>query len=171
MNDMATIDGRPNVVYLGDILDDRYGRGTMRVICPITDPFVRHHGALGGFVRVYLFASNLQPDEVAAFIRSLPGIAFALPRDQACARFQLPEDREGDLAVIANKGTAIGARAKDHDLTQLAGARLRSHGGLAEQHVPFLLSHPVTSQHRAELRADPLRNFDIFSVALNGVEV
>jgi phosphonoacetate hydrolase len=54
--------------------------------------------------------------------------------------------------------------------TQLAGERLRSHGGLAEQQVPFLLSHPVTSRHRSALGADPLRNFDIFSVALNGVE-
>ena len=54
--------------------------------------------------------------------------------------------------------------------TQLAGERLRSHGGLAEQQVPFLLSHPVTSRHRSALGAGPLRNFDIFSVTLNGVE-
>jgi phosphonoacetate hydrolase len=170
MNDMATSDGRPNVVYLGDILDDRYGRGATRVICPITDPFVRHHGAMGGFVRVHLLDAHLLADEVAGFIGALPGVALALPRDQACERFQLPEDREGDLAVIADKGTAIGARAADHDLTQLAGARLRSHGGLAEQRVPFLLSDPVTARYRAELGAGPLRNFDIFSVALNGVE-
>ena len=169
MNDMAADDGEPNVLYLGDVLDAEYGRGATRVICPITDPFVRHHGAMGGFVRVHLFAPHLDPEVVACLVRSLPGVAFALSRDQACERFELPEDREGDLAIIAEKGTAIGARAEDHDLSQLAGERLRSHGGLAEQQVPFLLSHPVTPRHQAELGEAPLRNFDIFAVALNRV--
>ena len=170
MNDMAMTDGTPNVLYLGDVLDVEYGRGATRVICPITDPFVRHHGAMGGFVRVHLFKPDLAPDATAAFIRSLPGVALALPRDQACQRFDLTDDREGDLVVIAEKGLAIGARSHDHDLTQLAGERLRSHGGLAEQLVPFLLSHPITPQHRAALNGHQLRNFDIFWVALNGVE-
>lgn len=169
MNDMAADDGEPKVLYLGDVLDAEYGRGATRVICPITDPFVRHHGAMGGFVRVHLFAPHLNPEVVASFVRSLPGVALALSRDRACERFELPEDREGDLAIVAEKGTAIGARAEDHDLSQLAGARLRSHGGLAEQEVPFLLSHPIMPQRQAELGAAPLRNFDIFAVALNCV--
>jgi phosphonoacetate hydrolase len=167
MNDMAAEDGKPNVIYLGDMLDAEYGRGATRVICPITDPFVRHHGAMGGFVRVHLQQPNLGLDTVAGYIRSLPGIALALTRAQACERFDLPEDREGDLAIIANRGIAIGARTEDHDLSQLAGERLRSHGGLAEQEVPFLLSLPIAPQYRAELAAAPLRNFDIFAVALN----
>src|SRR5262249_41769811 len=53
MNDKARADGRPNVVFLEDELNSRFGPGAARVICPITDPFVRHHGALGSFVRVY----------------------------------------------------------------------------------------------------------------------
>jgi phosphonoacetate hydrolase len=170
MNDMATPDGKPQVVYLGDALDAEFGPGTTRVVCPITDPFVRHHGAMGGFVRIHLLAKDLLPDAIASYVERLPGIALALPRDRACERFELPEDREGDIAVVTEKGVAIGARAADHDLTQLAGARLRSHGGLAEQEVPFLLSHPLTAQHRAASLGRPLRNFDIFSVALNGVE-
>ena len=169
MNDMAWPGGAPRVLYLGDELDARYGPGATRVICPITDPFIRHHGAMGGFVRVHLFAALLDLDAVASVIRSLPGVALALSRDQACERFELPEDREGDIVVIAEKGTAIGARAKDHDLSQLAGERLRSHGGLAEQEVPFLVSHPITPQLQAELGVTPLRNFDIFAVALNCV--
>lgn len=169
MNDMAAEDGEPNVLYLGDILDAEYGRGATRIICPITDPFVRHHGAMGGFVRVHLCELHLDPDTVVGFIRSLPGIALALLRHEACERFDLPADREGDLAIIANRGVAIGARAQDHDLSQLAGERLRSHGGLAEQEVPFLLSHPIDPRDRAELAAAPLRNFDIFAVALNRV--
>src|SRR5438034_9884985 len=53
MNDKALPDGRPHVLYLEDILNAHFGAGTVRVICPITDPFVRHHGALVSFVRVY----------------------------------------------------------------------------------------------------------------------
>lgn len=52
MTEMAKADGTPNVLYLGDVLDEAFGRDAARVVCPITDPFVRHHGALGGFVRV-----------------------------------------------------------------------------------------------------------------------
>src|SRR6516165_5635953 len=53
MNDKALPSGEPQVIFLEDELNDRFGDGTVRVICPITDPFVRHHGALGSFVRVY----------------------------------------------------------------------------------------------------------------------
>jgi len=169
MNDMAKASGAPNVLYLGDALDGAFGNDAARVVCPITDPFVRHHGALGGFVRVHLLRPDVNIAAVAAHLRSLPGIALALPREEACSRFELPEDREGDLAVIAEKGVALGARAAEHDLAQLAGQRLRSHGGVAEQTVPFILSHP--------LRADgipsdsrPLRNYDVFALALNAVE-
>jgi phosphonoacetate hydrolase len=169
MNDMAEASGSPRVLYLGDMLDGEYGLGATRVICPITDPFVRHHGAMGGFVRVHLFAAHLDLDAVISFIRSLPGVALVLSRDQACERFDLPEDREGDVVVVAEKGMALGAQANDHDLTQLAGERLRSHGGLAEQEVPFLISHPIAAQHQAGLGATRLGNFDIFSVALNCV--
>lgn len=166
MTDMAKPDGSPHVVYLGDALDAAFGAGAMRVVCPITDPFVRHHGALGGFVRVYLMSSGRSAEEVAAFVRTIPGIAFALTREEACARFDLPPDREGDVAVIAAKGIALGARAADHDLSQLAGIRLRSHGGLAEQSVPFILSHPL----RKDAVPQPLHNYDIFALALNAVE-
>src|SRR2546423_1185944 len=53
MNDTALDDGRPHVLYLEDILNAHFGPGAARVICPITDPFVRHHSALRSFVRVY----------------------------------------------------------------------------------------------------------------------
>src|SRR2546423_7197343 len=73
MNDKALPDGRPHVLYLEDILNAHFGPGAARVICPITDPFVRHHGALGSFVRVY--RNNRPPVAgVAAAIRRLPGI-------------------------------------------------------------------------------------------------
>lgn len=169
MSDMAMRDGEPNVLYLGDRLDAAFGFGATRVVCPITDPFVRHHGAMGGFVRVHLMRPDLVREEVVAFVAGLPGVALALSREEACARFELPEDREGDIAVIADKGVALGARAVDHDLAQLAGTRLRSHGGVAEQGVPFILSHPLR-RDCANAADSTLRNYDIFAHALNSVE-
>lgn len=166
MSDMAAEDAAPHVVYLGDLLDSTFGVGAARVVCPITDPFVRHHGALGGFVRVHLQRPGLSRSEVLDVIRQAPGVAMASPREEASLRFDLPADREGDIAVVARKGVALGARARDHDLSQLSGERLRSHGGLEEQVVPFILSHPlkdgVSARHQ-------LRNYDVFSVLLNDV--
>lgn len=167
MNDMSNAEGSSNVVNLGDVLDKAFGPGRIRVVCPITDPFVRHHGALGGFVRVHLQQPDIDVSAVAEFLRNTPGIAMALLREEACARFDLPEDREGDIAVIADRGIALGARASDHDLSQLAGQRLRSHGGLSEQTVPFILSRPLAAD---AIPSGSLRNYDIFGLALNGVE-
>jgi phosphonoacetate hydrolase len=169
MNDKSRSDGTPNVIYLEDELNSRFGAGSVRVICPIADPFVRHHGALGSFVRVHL----RRPGDIAAmmaFSGGLPGVELVLPKDEVCSRFDLPEDREGDFAVFGDRSTVVGARRADHDLSQLAGHRLRSHGGLAEQKVPFLLSRPLNASYRMRAEAAPLRNYDIFDFALNGVE-
>jgi phosphonoacetate hydrolase len=169
MSDMALPDGRPNVVFLGDLLDARFGPGATRVICPITDPFVRHHGALGGFVRVHLrHAATPTVAELVDFISTLPGVGLALPGQDACALFAMPPEMEGDVTVIAARGVALGARVADHDLSQLAGERLRSHGGLAERRVPFLLSEPLDPAWLAA--RGPLRNYDILDAALNGTE-
>ena len=169
MNDMSLADGSPSVLFLGDDLDAEFGAGSSKVICPITDPFIRHHGALGGFVRVHLQRGDIDRDRALAFVAGLPGVDLALTREDACARFDLPADREGDLAVIARPGVAIGSRAEEHDLSQLAGERLRSHGGLAERRVPFIVSEPVTPAYNDKAR-DGLHNYDIFDFVLNGVE-
>jgi phosphonoacetate hydrolase len=168
MNDKALSDGCPHVLYLEDILNTQFGSGAVRVICPITDPFVRHHGALGSFVRVY--RNNGAP--IAAMvhaIRVLPGIDQVLTREEACAAFELPYDREADLVVTGDRNTVIGATAAEHDVSGLAGHRLRSHGGSFERRVPFLLSHPLTDEYRARTESRAWRNFDIFDAALNGV--
>jgi len=173
MNDKALADGHPHVLYLEDILNAQFGSGAARVICPITDPFVRHHGALGSFVRVYgkHAVPGLDPG-IAAMrqaIGALPGIDSVLTREEACALFELPYDREADLVVTGDRNTVIGATAAEHDLSALDGHRLRSHGGAFEQRVPFLLSHPLTAEYRAITESRALRNFDIFDFALNGV--
>jgi phosphonoacetate hydrolase len=166
MNDKALPDGSPHVLFLEDILGARFGAGAVRVICPITDPFVRHHGALGSFVRVY----NRSAAPLAALadvMRALLGIDRVLEREEAAALYELPLDREADLVVTGDCNTVIGAAAAEHDLSALAGHRLRSHGGAFEQTVPLLLSRPIADG--AEARSRRLRNFDIFDLALNGV--
>jgi phosphonoacetate hydrolase len=168
MNDKALPDGSPHVLFLEDILNARFGAGAVRVICPITDPFVRHHGALGSFVRVYR-KTDVKLAALADATRALPGIDAVLPREEAATRFELPHDREADLVVTGDSNTVIGASAAEHDLSALAGHRLRSHGGSGEQTVPFLLSHPLGEDYRARAARRQLRNFDIFEYALNGV--
>lgn len=168
MNDLSHADGTPNVIYLGDVLDEAYGFDATRVICPITDPFVKHHGALGGFVRVHLMVDGLDRTEVLKTIAAQPGIELALTGEDAAERFQFPLDREADIVVVGAKGVAVGARTVDHDLSQLAGERLRSHGSLAEQQVPFIISHPLTEDY-ANRPTTSLRNFDVFDYAINGV--
>jgi len=170
MNDKSASDGTPNVVYLEDELNSRFGAGAVRVICPIADPFVRHHGALGSFVRVHLLKAGGDVEAMMAFARTLPGVELVLDKQQVCKQFELPIDREGDFAVFSDRQTVVGARREDHNLSQLAGHRLRSHGGLGEQKVPFLLSRPLNAEYRRRAKAGPLHNYDIFDFALNGAE-
>jgi phosphonoacetate hydrolase len=165
MNDKALPDGRPHVIFLEDMLNAEFGAGAARVICPITDPFVRHHGALGSFVRVYR-RSGAPLAAMAAAVRALPGIDQVLLREEAAQLHELPLDLEADLIVTGDRNTALGATAAEHNLSALAGRRLRSHGGAFEQRVPFLLSLPRPADYRAPAAA--LRNYDIFDYALNG---
>jgi len=171
MNDKSKRDGRPNVIYLQDILDREFGKGDTRVICPITDAFVRHHGALGGFVRVWCLGGKATPRALVHLIEQIPGVAAALDRETACRLYELPPDREGDVAVIADAHLVIGASEADHDLSALADARLRSHGSVAEARVPFILSHPLSAAYRTRARNGGIKSREIFDYAINGVEV
>lgn len=168
MNDKALPDGRPHVIFLEDLLNAHFGKGSVRVICPITDPFVRHHGALGSFVRVYR-KRGVALATLAHAVRALPGIDAVLTRDEAAATYELPRDREADLVVTGDRNTVIGATETEHDLSALAGHRLRSHGGKAEQTVPFLLSRPLRPEYGDIAQSRQLRNFNIFDFALNGI--
>lgn len=168
MADKSDAEGRPNVVFVEDALNSAFGAGTVRVICPIADPFVRHHGALGGFVRVHLLRGG-NVDKMMTFARSLPGVELVLDRAAVCERFDLPLDREGDFVLFSNRQTVLGARREDHDLSALGGRRLRSHGGLGEQRVPFILSRPLTQTYRAQAGKKTLHNYDILDAVLNGV--
>ncbi|MBS0428619.1 MAG: phosphonoacetate hydrolase, partial [Proteobacteria bacterium] len=155
--------GRPRVVYLQQELDAEVGQGATRVILPITDPYVVHHGALGSFATVYVNA-GAPPGRVRDALLALPGVELVLTREEAVRRFELAGDRIGDLVVVADHLTVLGTSAARHDLTGLT-VPLRSHGGISEQKVPLLFNHPVSGVD-ARRR---LRNFDVFDLALNHV--
>ena len=160
MNAKTDAAGRPNVIYLQDVLDDWLGAGRARVILPITDPYVVHHGALGSFATVYLPDGAGVADMVGRLVR-LPGMELVIDGAEGCRRFELPPDRMGDIIVISVRDTVLGTAAGRHDLSGL-DAPLRSHGGLSEQRVPIVLNRST--------RLDPgvrLRNFDVFDIALN----
>jgi phosphonoacetate hydrolase len=161
MNAKTDAAGRPNIVYLQDQLDAWLGGGEARVILPITDPYVVHHGALGSFATIYLPAGA--DAGIAKRLAELPGIELVLDRAEACRRFELPADRMGDLVVVSERHTVVGTAAARHDLSGL-DAPLRSHGGLSEQRVPLLVNRRTTMPSDTRLR-----NFDAFDLALNRV--
>ncbi|MGH7120644.1 MAG: phosphonoacetate hydrolase [Acetobacteraceae bacterium] len=160
MNDKHRPDGSPDVLYLQDWFDARLGQNAARVILPITDPYVKHHGALGSFATVYLPA-GVDAGDLLAALSAMEGIALAMRRAEACRKFELPFDRIGDLVVIASRHKVLGTSVARHDLSGLGGP-LRSHGGLSEQSVPMIFNRNLTLP-----RGRVLRNFDVFDVALN----
>ena len=168
MNDKSNAEGRPNVIWLQDILDDKFGKGDTRVICPITDAFVGHHGALGGFVRVYC-QGRAKPREVISAIAALDGVEPAQSREDVCRLYDLPPDREGDVAVISRADVCIGGAEKEHDLAGLKGHRLRTHGGVSEAKVPIIINRPLNDTYRLRTAGGPLKSYEIFDYALNGV--
>ena len=161
MNAKTRMDGQPDVIYLQDVLDAWLGAAKARVILPITDPYVVHHGALGSFATVYL-PRDVDQAALLARIASQRGIESALTRAEAAERFELPADRIGDIVVVSERFTVIGTAAARHDLTAL-DAPLRSHGGVSEQRVPLILNRRISSLD-ANRR---WRNFDAFDLALN----
>ena len=167
MNDKSTPDGKPNVIWLQDVLDAKLGKGATRVICPITDAFVAHHGALGGFVRVYCRGSTT-PKQVIDVARDLEGIEYVYDKETACRVLELPADREGDVVVISDAGVCIGGAQADHDLKGLEGHRLRTHGGVAEAKVPFITSEPLNDDYKLKGGVATLKSYQIFDYAING---
>jgi phosphonoacetate hydrolase len=159
MNDKHLADGSPDVIYLQEILDEALGAETTRVILPITDPYVAHHGALGSFATVYV--DGLKKSAVIEIARAIEGVTVAIPAEEACERFELPADRIGDVVVLCDRHKVLGTAAAKHDLSGLTEP-LRSHGGLTEQTVPMIANRAI------EVPAGrTLRNFDVFDVALN----
>ena len=161
MNAKVAMDGTPDVVYLQDWFDEWLGTSVARVILPITDPYVVHHGALGSFATVYLpeGADLVVARDRLALVK---GMELVLTREQAAQRFELPADRIGDLVAVSERFTVIGTSAARHDLSALE-VPLRSHGGLSEQRVPLIVNRKLPGLDKARR----FRNFDAFDLALN----
>jgi phosphonoacetate hydrolase len=168
MNDKSNAEGKPNVIWLQDILDERFGKGDTRVICPITDAFVGHHGALGGFVRVYC-QGKATPRQVIEAVAGIDGVEQALDKRSVCRLYELPPDREGDVAVISRADVCIGGAEAEHDLAGLRGHRLRTHGGVSEAKVPIIINRPLNDAYRLKAAGGTLKSYQIFDYALNGV--
>ncbi|MBU8875221.1 phosphonoacetate hydrolase [Reyranella sp. MMS21-HV4-11] len=160
MNAKFGSDGQPDVIYLQDVFDGWVGKDKARVILPITDPYVVHHGALGSFAVVYC----TNPTEWAAKLKAMPGIEAALTKEEAAAKFELPADRLGDLIVVSTQHKVLGTSASRHDLSGLTEP-LRSHGGISEQRVPLLCNRKLADG--AAAASHRWRNFDAFDLALN----
>ena len=153
-------DGAPDVAYLQDVLDVALPEKSARVILPITDPYIVHHGALGACAMVYLDGADLS--QATESLMALRQVDEVLTRADAARELELPKDRIGDLMVLATASGVLGTRKTEHDLSALRGP-LRSHGGRHEQTVPFIVNRPLREEHLPS----PLRNYDAFHVALN----
>jgi phosphonoacetate hydrolase len=156
-------DGTPDVIYLQDVLDQAFGTDKTKVILPITDPYVAHHGALGSFATVYL--NGVDTIDVISMLKKQPGIDLALGRTEGCKLFELPVDRMGDIIVVSGgpqNSKVIGTSRAKHDLSGL-DAPLRSHGGLSEQVIPIICNR------RMKNLPPVLRNFDAFYLGCNHI--
>lgn len=167
MNAKITAEGTPNVLYIESMLTEKFGTG-FRVICPITDPYVKHHGALGSYVVVHVDNQEIIP-EVKNWLSVQSGISEVYDKEIGCRILEQPVDRTGDLFVLSARDVVVGKTPKDHDLKALDGT-LRSHGGRYEEMVPLLISHPLNDTYKRKAMGDA-RNFDVFDFTINGTNL
>lgn len=166
MNAKTREDGSPNVLYVESMLNKAFS-DSFRVICPITDPYVVHHGALGSAVTVYV-PEGVSASGVARWLLRQDGITEVYDREMAAQKLELPPDRIGDLFVLSARNVVLGRTPAHHDLGKLEGT-LRSHGGRYEEMVPMLISEPLNDVYMQKAAGDP-RNFDIFEFTCNGIQ-
>ncbi|HLX92991.1 MAG TPA: phosphonoacetate hydrolase [Puia sp.] len=164
MNAKMNKDGKPNVLFIEDMLEDQFGSG-FRVICPITDPYVKHHGALGSYVVVHISDKSLI-ENVKCWLQEQRGVTEVYTRQEAARVLEQPIDRIGDLILLSSRDTVLGRKPAFHDLSVLDGP-LRSHGGRYEEMVSMIISSPLNQQYRLKADGDP-RNFQIFDFTING---
>ncbi len=122
MNDKSKADGTPNIVFLEDLLDKQFGSGKTQVILPITDPYVKHHGALGSYATIY-FKQPISATAAMNLLDKQPGVELVLNRAASAKLFDLPADRIGDLVVVADRGTVLGKSKATLDVSGLGGMR------------------------------------------------
>ena len=154
-------DGSPNIRFLDEALEDAGVRGG-HTLCPITDPYVVHHAALGSLAWIHLDELD-ELDRARSALAALPGVEAVLDRYAAAEAFDLPPDRIGDLIVLADANTVLGKSRAAHDLSALHGT-LRSHGGLHERAVPLIITQRLND---GALGGRDLYNRDLHDLLLN----
>ena len=164
MQPKTNSDGSPKVQFIEELLANQKIKA--RVILPITDPYVVHHGALGGYGTLYLEDSS-QLEEAKNYLLSLDGIEKVLTNGEAMTEFELPGDRIGDLVVLSDASTTIGRTPDWHDLDKVKEG-LRSHGGQHTQDVPMVFNKKLSEVYRQKLESGNCRNFDLFHFLSNG---
>ena len=162
MKSKHKINGEPEVIYIQDYLDDWLGNSKAKVILPITDPYVVHHGSLGSFAMIYLEDKN-DSDSVINEIKKIKDIEVVLNKAEACNKYNLPEDRTGDIVCMSSEYMTIGSSENKHNLSGL-NEPLRSHGGLHEREVPFIINKKMNQIDQNK----QLYNYDAFYYAILG---
>ena len=168
MNAKIKEDGTPNVIWLEELLQQKFGENA-KVICPITDPYVVHHGALGSAVTVHLFndlANDEKRKEIMEWIMTIDGVTEVHDKKTAESHLELLPERIGDIYVLSSRNKVLGKKPENHDISALKKT-LRSHGGRYEEMVPLLVSEPLNETYHKISQGDP-RSFDVFAFACNG---
>ena len=155
-------DGSPNAIFLQDHLDDKFNKNKTKVILPITDPYVVHHGALGSFATIYLEDKN-DLEDVMMEIKKIKDIEVVLNKEEGCSQYNLPKDRMGDIICMSSEFMTIGSSKDKHNLSGL-NEPLRSHGGLHEREVPFIVNKKMPQIDSNK----QLYNYDAFYYAISG---
>jgi phosphonoacetate hydrolase len=157
------MNAKPRVIYIEDVLEQA-GVSGYRVVLPITDPYVVHHGALGAFAWVHLSVDQIEPARQA--LAALDGVEEIYCRAEAAVIYEHPAERIGDLSISSDAQTALGKSRAKHDLSGLDSG-LRSHGGRHEQIVPIIVSRPLAEPYAARHQAG-VPNSDLHDLLLNG---
>ena len=145
-----------------DYLDKKFEPNMAKVILPITDPYVVHHGSLGSFATIYL-EDKSKVESVVNAIKEIKDIEVVLTKDEGCSTYNLPLDRMGDIICMSSEFMTIGSSEDKHNLSGL-NEPLRSHGGLHEREVPFISNLKLPNLDPSK----QLYNYDAFYYAING---
>ena len=162
MKPKSNDDGSPRAIFLQDHLDKIFEKNKTKVILPITDPYVVHHGSLGSFATIYLNDKN-DLEAVIKEIKKIKDIEVVLNKEEACSIYNLPPDRMGDIICMSSEFTTIGSSRDKHNLSGL-NEPLRSHGGLHEREVPFIANKKIPEIDTNK----QLYNYDAFYYAILG---
>ena len=155
-------DGSPNAIFLQDYLDKKFEPNIAKVILPITDPYVVHHGSLGSFATIYM-QDKSKVNSVIEAIKEIKDIEVVLNKEEGCSTYNLPPDRTGDIICMSSEFMTIGSSEEKHNLSGL-NEPLRSHGGLHEREVPFISNLKIQNLDTSK----QLFNYDAFYYAING---